>query len=293
MKKVISFIMSIVLALSLFNFSASAASEKAPKPVIHTEYYDGYTRVWFDAPEGVTIRFTHNGDEPTGESRVYEGEKFRIKRTTRFRFLVSKEGLRDREDDCDVRVIYSSFERAINASRLYRTKTGDAEIDRYIKEAVESCTNDDMTTYEKVRECYHWTVNNISFLNDETTKLFDYHRDTVDETSEYLIEQAKTSLKGKRGISENHATIFALMCNYIGVGAAFINRIDGYDLDEGYKEYGHAYTAIYAGDKVYYFDPNMDAEEFWELNRLSDYDYFGINGSDPRYSKWNMIVFFR
>lgn len=290
MKKFISIILTAIIMISIFTIPASAEKLPLSIPDVHTVYCDGYTKVWIYSAEGAEIRYTSNGETPTASSKLYTGGSLKVKKNITLKLRLSKSGYKTGIYKCNVKVKSVDFKAAANSAKLYPPLLSGTSIDSYVKEAVDACTTDDMTTYEKVQACYTWLVKNVKYEKSSKALVFDWQMEGLTHPEDYLIVlQAGPAFKNNKGVCDNFAAAFMLMCRYIGLDAYYAGG-ECKSSSGGYT--GHAWTIIEVGSKIYQFDPMLDAS-YAQKNELQEsFKYFAREDGDTLYRNREIMDFF-
>ncbi len=140
----------------------------------------------------------------------------------------------------------SDAEFLLNNAELYPTETGADYCDDIVQATLAEITNDDMTTYEKVRACYDYLVDTCTY-GDNVLRL-DFPE--ADGTA-----RAFGMLAGHVGACDDYSCAFAALTRAIGLNCYTVYgqtaRADG-----GYT--GHIWCIIAIDDVEYVFDPQID-----------------------------------
>ena len=141
----------------------------------------------------------------------------------------------------------------LNSAPLNPTLTGFEPCDKIVKETLSKITNEEMTTYDKVKACYDWLIINCSYgINEEwtnyvTLKNFENYMGPIDATG---------MLKGHTGVCDDYSCAFAALVRAIGLNCYTISggtaRADGKGMT------GHTWTVIKINGTEYIFDPQID-----------------------------------
>lgn len=126
------------------------------------------------------------------------------------------------------------------------------------------------TDIEKSRAIFIWIASNIQYDIDNmfAINLYDHNEDKISNT-----------LKTRKGICENYASLFTDICIKSGIKSYII---DGYTKQNGFADYiPHAWNAAYIDSVWYLFDPTwgsgfINNEKF--IKKISN-DYFMTNPS--------------
>lgn len=288
MKRIVSFILLFAFLTSIFSVCASAASY-APKPEIKVTYYNGYTLVGITVPDGATVRYTVNGKNPTSSSPKYKSGKLKIKKAATLKLRVSKSGCKTKIYSRKISVKYTDFKAAVNAATL-KPVTSGMSVDSYVKKAVQSCTNSKMTTYEKVRACYGWLVKNVKYAPNDSSPIYidlgSVNMSSFDDL--VMVLEAEIAFKNKKGVCDDFASAFVMMCRYIGVNA-YLAHGQCRSSAGGYT--GHTWVVIKAGGKIYQFDAMLDSSTAQRNGTDSSFLYFAREDGDSLYRNREIVPF--
>ena len=286
MKKILSLILVLAVALNVLSVGASALSISVPEPTIYLDGYDGYTLVWFDAPAGVTLRYTVRDDS---YKRIKDGSKLKIKESCYIKIKATKSGYTPAYYSYYVRVIGTDFRSSVNA--YYTQKyVSDTKVDSYVQSAALKATNWDMSTFLKIQACYNWIVNNIEYSSEgivvSTGKNFSQY---MKHKSDYLlIEQSQYAFENKKGVHDNISAVFMMLCRYVGVDSYIATG--SYKTKSGkYKD--HSWVVIQCDDLIFQFDPTLEI-----INKLNNPNaenkYFALPDDYSLYEHRNIIDFY-
>ena len=141
----------------------------------------------------------------------------------------------------------------LNSAKLTPTSTGFEPCDKIVQETLAKITNDKMTTYDKVKACYDWLIENCSYgSNNEWTKYA-----TMKNFRKYSgAIDALGMLKQRVGVCDDYSAAFAALTRAIGLNCYLISggtaRADGKGMT------GHIWTVIKINGTEYVFDPQID-----------------------------------
>lgn len=140
----------------------------------------------------------------------------------------------------------SDAEFLLNNAELYSTSTGADYCDEIVWQTLAQITNDDMTTYEKVRACYDYLVDTCTYGDNVLRLDFPEANGTA---------RAYGMLVGHVGACDDYSCAFAALTRAIGLNCYTVYgqtaRADG-----GYT--GHIWCVIAIDGVEYVFDPQID-----------------------------------
>ena len=145
----------------------------------------------------------------------------------------------------------SNIENLINSQTLnpYRSEFTPAyeEVDKLFAQIF----TDGMTTYDKVKACYDYLINNCSYGNNELMMDYiDYYFYGYKyEVSTYGM------LKGKIGVCDDYSAAFSVLMKAIGLDCYVVG---GQTAKSGGGYTGHAWCEMNLNGTIYVFDPQVD-----------------------------------
>ncbi len=145
----------------------------------------------------------------------------------------------------------SSLKNSINKVELSPTVTGYAETDQAIAYILASITTPKMTTYQKVKACYDYLINNCSYgfntvIND---KIEDYFAGYDGEIEAYGM------LTGHVGVCDDYSAAFVAMMRTIGLNS-YMAIGQTHKASGGYTY--HVWAIVKLNGVEYIFDPQID-----------------------------------
>lgn len=134
----------------------------------------------------------------------------------------------------------------LNNAQLFPTFTGEYYCDEVVQQTLAQITGERMSTYDKVRACYEYLVNNCSY-GDNVLRL--------DFPTDNGTARAYGMLVGHVGACDDYSCAFAALTRAIGLNCYTVYgqtaRADG-----GYT--GHIWCVINIDGVEYVFDPQID-----------------------------------
>lgn len=180
----------------------------------------------------------------------------------------------------------------LNSASLNPQKTNAPKMDALVDSIFAQIHTGGMSTYDKVKACYDYLVNNcrysslgFAFLDTSVTSDLVY-KSSYDER---VIINAYLILSTKEGVCDNYSSAFVVMCRRIGLDAHIIG---GTVSKKGGGRTGHAWSYINLGGTQYIFDPQVQSN-----NKNVPYHYFGKTYSqmgttyEPELSGYNAAEF--
>ncbi len=154
----------------------------------------------------------------------------------------------------------SDKQELLNGATLKPMRTNYPPLDARVDEIFAQILTDEMDTYEKVKACYTYLIEDSVYY--QHTKWYNELytiRDTygyVSINDVWLIYEASFFLEEKYGVCDDYAAAFTVMTRALGLEAYYVwgqtNTVGG-----GYA--GHAWVNIRIGDAFYHFDPQVEA----------------------------------
>lgn len=147
----------------------------------------------------------------------------------------------------------AGIEAVLNAATLQPVTTLDEELDRLADDVLSRITTGDMSTYEKVRACYDYLIENTAY-QQSITFLSPSHPYVSDW--DYLITLwAKQALSTGTGVCNDYASAFLVLTRRIGLQSYLV---EGLTSKSGGGWTGHAWTIISVGGTDYVFDAQVE-----------------------------------
>ena len=152
----------------------------------------------------------------------------------------------------------------LNSASLTPTVTGLAPCDKVVADTLASITNNQMSTYDKVKACYDYLISTCSYERHSVT----YHYEggylyvvglriperDVNKYSPGAID-AYYMLTGHKGVCDDYACAFAALVRAIGVNCY---TVSGQTAKANGGMTGHTWNIINIGGQDYVFDAQID-----------------------------------
>ncbi len=158
----------------------------------------------------------------------------------------------------------------LNSAALNSQKTNATKLDSLIDSIFAQIHTGGMSTYDKVKACYDYLVNNCSYsslgfaiLDTSVTSDLIY-KSNYDQR---IVVNAYLILSTNQGVCDNYSAAFVVMCRRIGLDA---HVIGGTVSKKGGGRTGHAWAYINISGTQYIFDPQVQNN-----NKNAPYHYFG------------------
>ena len=139
----------------------------------------------------------------------------------------------------------------LNSVKLSPRSTDFEPLDELVESTLNKITKDDMTTYEKVKACYDFLINECSYGSNEA--LYDYIEyyffGYANEVCAYGM------LKGHVGVCDDYAAAFAALTTAIGLDCSIVT---GTTSKAGGGYTAHAWCVITIDGTEYVFDPQVE-----------------------------------
>ena len=147
-----------------------------------------------------------------------------------------------------------------------------------------------MTAYEKIRACYGWLVKNVKYSTAGTGVISINIADiTMESFDDFLMTvEAGIAFTEKKGVCDDFASAFTMMCRYIGVNAYLAH---GQCRKSGGGYTGHTWTVIKAGGRIYQFDAMLDSSTAQRNGTDSSFLYFAREDGDSLYRNREIVKF--
>ena len=141
-------------------------------------------------------------------------------------------------------VFAADAESILNSAPLTPTWTKSQDCNNVIRETLAQITTDSMTTYEKVKACYDYLIENCAYsYTADATKV------TPFKVSAYIM------LTRRIGVCDDYSCAFAALIRAIGLNCY---TISGKTAKATGGMTGHVWTVININGKEYVFDPQID-----------------------------------
>lgn len=144
-----------------------------------------------------------------------------------------------------------SVQSILNSAALNPSKSGFGPLDTLLDNLFAQILTSDMNTYQKVKTCYDYLIQNCSYGMNE--RMFDY--------IEYLFGgygnevSAYGMLTGHVGVCDDYSAAFAAMTKAIGLDCRVVSG-QTHKTDGGYTP--HAWCVINIDGTEYVFDPQVE-----------------------------------
>lgn len=159
-----------------------------------------------------------------------------------------------------VLVSAATKQELINSVTLSPELTGSDDLNDLVADLIEDLTTDDMDTYAKVKACYDYLVNNITYGS-----VYDKDGDGKEKVTRSasvsfrrmgsLERMAYSTLVNKAGHCGGFSSAFVVICRAIGL-EAYLASGETRAAAGGYT--GHKWVEIDIGSYTYVFDPQME-----------------------------------
>ena len=145
----------------------------------------------------------------------------------------------------------SDLESIINSQALNPFRNDFTPAYEEIDKVFASIFTDGMTTYDKVKACYDYLINNCSYGNNEV--MMDY----IDYYFYGYSYEVRTygMLKGKIGVCDDYSATFATMMQALGLNCYLVG---GQTAKSGGGYTGHAWCEMNLNGTIYVFDPQVE-----------------------------------
>ncbi len=136
----------------------------------------------------------------------------------------------------------NSIEALLNSVTLNPQKTGDKLLDPLVESILARITNSNMSTYEKVKACYDYAINNFSYGQGSGNGWG-------------IKGWAYDVLTSNVGVCNNYSSAFAVMTRSIGL-EAYLQNGQTSSSKGGFT--GHTWCTIMINGVPYLFDPQVE-----------------------------------
>ena len=137
----------------------------------------------------------------------------------------------------------NSAEALLNSVTLNPQKTGNELLDSLVESILSKITNDNMSTYEKVKACYDYAINNFSYGQ------------TGENLGWGIKGWAYEVLVNNSGVCNNYSSAFAVMTRAIGL-ETYLQNGQTSSSRGGYT--GHTWCTMMINGIPYLFDPQVE-----------------------------------
>lgn len=142
----------------------------------------------------------------------------------------------------------SGIESILNSAPLNPMRTNDAELDALVENICSQIFTPGMTTYDKVKACYDYLINNCSYGHNGIY-YFGYDYDGAN------INRAYALLTTNIGVCDDYSSAFMVMTRYIGLDSYYVGGETAMSAG-GWG--GHAWVNIRINGTYYIFDPQVE-----------------------------------
>ena len=164
---------------------------------------------------------------------------------------LQEEPLPEPETTTKAPVPVSNLETVINSQALNPFRSDFTPAYEEIDKVFASIFTEGMTTYDKVKACYDYLINNCSYGNNEV--MMDYI-DYYFYGYSYEV-RSYGMLKGKIGVCDDYSATFATMMQAIGLNCYVVG---GQTSKSGGGYTGHAWCEMNINGTIYVFDPQVE-----------------------------------
>lgn len=147
-------------------------------------------------------------------------------------------------------VFASDAKTLLNSAPLNPKLTGFSPCDEIVQEVLSEIITDEMTTYEKVKTCYDWLIENCSY-GGGIMHIYD-----IAQWREHQgAMRAQEMLKNRVGVCNDYSCAFAALTRAIGLNCY---TVSGLTAKASGGMTGHMWTVIKINGTEYVFDPQID-----------------------------------
>lgn len=154
----------------------------------------------------------------------------------------------------------------LNAAELAPEVTGVDALDTLVAATMDSVITDDMDTFDKVKACYDYLLDNMSYAASTAylgTKVGDTTCNAIYTANGEVDGFGAVALAANKGLCNGYSAGFILMARRLGLSAKLV---EGSTLGGGGGYAYHKWTEIVLDDVTYVFDPQLDQDvESWGL----------------------------
>ena len=159
----------------------------------------------------------------------------------------------------------SGIQNVLNNATLNPFRSDFAPAYEEIDKVFASIFKDGMTTYDKVKACYDYLINNCSYGHNE------YVMDYIDAYFYGYTYEVRTYgiLKGKIGVCDDYSAAFATMMQALGLNCYVVG---GQTSKSGGGYTGHAWCEMNIDGTIYVFDPQVE-DNIAKGGKIKDYRF--------------------
>lgn len=148
----------------------------------------------------------------------------------------------------------TSAAKILNSADLKPKKSGNAALDKKINKIFNRIHTEDMDTYQKVKACYDYLIENVSYGSvDYPTSGFG--NIYPQGCKNYIAWAASSCLDKKVATCNRYSAAFIAMVRRIGLTAKYI---DGYTHAAAGGYLGHVWVEVKINGVTYVFDPQVE-----------------------------------
>lgn len=148
----------------------------------------------------------------------------------------------------------SGVQAILNAATLSPMKTNDAELDAMVEKVLNQITTDDMTTYEKVKACYDYLMQNTVYQTKNEPTVIRSGVYVSDEDYKVVLLASEVLSTGK-GVCDHYAAALHVLTRRIGLESYICT---GKHASQKGGLGGHVWTIITVNGTDYIFDAQID-----------------------------------
>ncbi len=171
----------------------------------------------------------------------------------------------------------ASGSKGLSAAKTIPILTGDAETDYLAEQACKKAgVTSKMSDDEKVKKIYHWMTKNFThgFISGSSKKYYSLSK-LSSKVKSYKKKMDKQYASGsviynyawpvtdylvyRRGVCDNQAAVFKVLCNHVGVEAGICG---GYYLNRSGSKSSHAWNYAIVDGKTYYYDVDVEIQNY-------------------------------
>ena len=145
----------------------------------------------------------------------------------------------------------SSVEKILNGAAQNPWRSDFEPLNEQVDKLFSEIFKDGMTTYDKVKACYDYLINNCSYGYNEC--VYDYI-EAYFYGYQYEVS-AYGLLKGHIGVCDDYSATFAMLMRYIGLDCYVVG---GQTSKSGGGYTGHAWCEMSINGMIYVFDPQVE-----------------------------------
>ena len=168
---------------------------------------------------------------------------------------VSGSYLQDKPVSDEKEATTSDRKTLMNKEKLHPTRSDYEPAYKLIDKVFAKIHKKGMTTYEKVKACYDYLVDNSSYgkngvawdiMFEKGQGFYDYYHDEI---------RAYGILSTKKGVCDDYSACFAVMLRALGLDCYVVG---GQSINSSGEVSGHAWCEVKIDGKAYIFDPQIE-----------------------------------